>query len=520
MAETGVNELAELSGGFSVLIRPVGAPRMISGNSTSSVIRINGADNVTIDGSLGPSDETESVGGNAAIRNLTVQNISTSATGGAVIAVSDGNNGAQNVTIKNVNVLGQDSTQTLIGIHIGGYAVGTPPTMANNNNVRVENCSIQKTFVGIFDDGLTSSIPATGNVITRNDLSATGASRLGRAGVFFFNQNGIQVTENSIGGITSDEIQDAIGIIAGIQDISATETTSGGISNANISGNKINGVAVTSTIGFSAAGIALASNPSATNTIANNMISGVTSPSTSPDLVAGIYIAGVSGSNTQVYFNSISLTGDRLPTGSEVGSYGIAITGSPAPLVDLRDNIIYTSQTSSGGGPNAKSYVLGTVATTAGLAHLTSNFHLFFLSGPNAAGFRTGSLGMVGTDLATLSDWRSATGKDVNSISADPLFFSPVNDLHISCGSPATNNGTAISGITVDFDGQLRNPTPDIGADEQVAPTLINAVSRTVHAGAGAFDITLPGVECRSGGAAGNYEIVFTFSVPVTFTGA
>ena len=41
---------------------------------------------------------------------------------------------------------------------------------------------------------------------------------------------------------------------------------------------------------------------------------------------------------------------------------------------------------------------------------------------------------------------------------------------------------------------------------------VTSAVSRMTHTGAGTFDITLPGVECRSGGASGNYSLVFTFS--------
>lgn len=41
---------------------------------------------------------------------------------------------------------------------------------------------------------------------------------------------------------------------------------------------------------------------------------------------------------------------------------------------------------------------------------------------------------------------------------------------------------------------------------------FISAVSRMIHPGAGTFDIPLPGVECRSGGASGNYSLVLTFS--------
>jgi hypothetical protein len=53
----------------------------------------------------------------------------------------------------------------------------------------------------------------------------------------------------------------------------------------------------------------------------------------------------------------------------------------------------------------------------------------------------------------------------------------------------------------------------------------INAVSRKVHGTAGAFDIGLPlagapGIECRSGGATDDYQMVITFGGPVTFASA
>jgi len=53
----------------------------------------------------------------------------------------------------------------------------------------------------------------------------------------------------------------------------------------------------------------------------------------------------------------------------------------------------------------------------------------------------------------------------------------------------------------------------------------INAVSRKVHGTAGTFDVGLPlvgtpGIECRSGGATNDYQIVVTFGGPVTFSAA
>src|SRR4029077_13354454 len=50
-------------------------------------------------------------------------------------------------------------------------------------------------------------------------------------------------------------------------------------------------------------------------------------------------------------------------------------------------------------------------------------------------------------------------------------------------------------------------------------PTFVGAVSRVTHGGGcGTFDVTLPGVECRSTG--GNYTVVVTFSGNETVTGA
>ena len=55
-------------------------------------------------------------------------------------------------------------------------------------------------------------------------------------------------------------------------------------------------------------------------------------------------------------------------------------------------------------------------------------------------------------------------------------------------------------------------------------PILVGAVSRKTHGSAGTFDVDLmppsPGIECRSGGANGDYQVVVTFAVPVTVTGA
>ena len=53
-------------------------------------------------------------------------------------------------------------------------------------------------------------------------------------------------------------------------------------------------------------------------------------------------------------------------------------------------------------------------------------------------------------------------------------------------------------------------------------PILSGAVSRKIHGSAGAFDIDLlaAGIEDRSGGANGNYQVVVTFASPITLSSA
>ena len=241
-----------------------------------AVIVLLGADNVTIDGSVS-GGSTGGIGGNPAIRNLTVQNTSTTGTG--VIAVNSGPSGAMDDTIKNVIVLGQDPTQTSVGIGIGGPPAGTSPPTVSNNNIRVENCRIQKALVGISDIGLSGASPATGNVITRNDLTGTVGNNLLRRGMELFNQNGVQITENSIGGVATTENTDAIGINAGVSNVTSANSTTGEITNSLIARNKIDGVSTTGASSNSAVGIAIAGGVGE-NFIQNNMITGVISAAT------------------------------------------------------------------------------------------------------------------------------------------------------------------------------------------------------------------------------------------------
>jgi trimeric autotransporter adhesin len=460
-SETGTFALNENAGGFSVLIRPSGGARTVTGSNASALIRLNDADKVTIDGSINGAKVAPCVvGGDSTLRQLTIQNTNVG-TVACVLSIASVVNGATNNVIRNVKILGQNSTTTQFGISMGGATPGTLGLDGDNN--RIENCSVKRTVLGIYAAGASAANQNTGTVITQNDLSALSTDRVLRIGILIFNDNGALVSYNSIGGIESNASADAIGIGIGTQSVDATTVSGGGINNALVTNNKINGINSNNTTGFSAAGIAVASNSGSANTISNNMITGVISNGTSPDFPVGIFVAGVVSSDTRIYHNSVSMTGNRGATNNQMPSYGIAITGTD-PMVELKNNIFHNIQEPGSGGVDAKTYAIGMVTST--FANLNSNNNDFFAGGAQPGHFRSGSLNVAaGTDYATRALWTTATGKDANSAQLLPPFLNATNDLHLTAKMIGVT-GTPIASITTDFDCQARGAVPEVGADE------------------------------------------------------
>ncbi len=456
--------IEEGAGGYTLTLKPSGAPRTITGDSTTAgavraVIRLNGADRVTIDGSTS--------GG--ADRSLTISNADVS-TSSAVVLASSGVDGARDLTLKNLVVVGSGSSQTYLGIGLGGANVATPGT--DNDNNRIENCDIRKVQVGIATQGASAANRNSGTIVASNLLNSTGADSLGRGGILAAFENGIQITGNVIGGIASAGSNDLFGVSLGGLLVWNNATTAGGsdVSNATVTRNAIGTVQQTN--GFSAAGIVLAPATAGTTLIANNFISGVQSNGTGGEFGAGIYVIDSgTDSTTWVYANSVAMSGTL--TGGDQGQYALAVNGSN-PLLDIRDNVLFDTQTT---GAANLSYAIG--LGYAAFTNLTSNWNDLFV--PAAGNFRVGRTGSLaptgGTDQPTLAAWQSATGKDGASLAADPLFVS-ATDLHLTTASPVLNAGTALAAVTVDFDNQPRPAaTPDIGADEIVQADL--AITKT-----------------------------------------
>ncbi len=487
--ETGSFALNELSGGFSVTIKPTGAARTIAGNSATQLIKLSGADNVTIDGSLSGGTD----------RSLTITN---AAIGPIVWIATNATSGANGNTVKNCTLSGPGNF-TGQGIIAGsGATLGNPAEFPNSNNT-IQNNVINR----VQNSAFISGNAATGDsnwVVTGNTFgSATVADKNAFRGMLMGGANNLVISNNTIMGVSSSPTSTAS--MSGIQ---LSAIINGGV----IFGNKISDLKQNNPTGFGSQGIYLTSTSTASNVaVYNNFVSDVASQGTATTtaLGNGWGLVVVSGGGYGFYYNSVSMNTNQVSASSVTAAVNIA-AGLPNASIDMVDNILSNTETVG------TRYAVYNASTSA--VYMTSNYNDYFAQ----------NVGFLGSARTTLADWQTATGQDANSKAVDPGFISST-DLHITGASPVANMGIPIMGVTTDIDGQMRSATtPDVGADEvasAVPLTATSAVSRKVHGSAGPFDIDLPlsstvGVECRTTGGTNDYTVIITFSNNVVSGGA
>ncbi len=450
----------------TVTLRPApGNVVTLTGNNNQALLLLSGADYMVLDGS-------NQTGGTS--RDWTLENLNGEGSAVVWVASTVGGDGATNNIVRNLRVRGT-GVGTAAGVGVGGPGIGLASNGAGNLSNRVENVQAERAQVGVYTAGSPGTGKSTGTVVTKNDLDAMAPDQLTRAGVMARYEDGIQITENVIGNLSSTSVDDVIGIAVGLSLVASDVFTGDEVVNATVSRNVIHGVASNSLSEVSAAGIAVARASTGINTIVNNMITGVTSNAYEPSLTVGILVGG--GGTTRVWFNSVWMHGDRGD--ANAASIALAVCDSTSAF-NVRDNILANTQTAlalSGG----KGFAIATVAANA-FGNLTSNFNdLYSPTEGNDLAMVGGLDNQDDGDLATLAEWRTKSGRDLQSISSDPIFQS-TDDLHINIksgtASPVANIGQAISGVSNDFDGEPgnRTTTPDIGADEFATFNLITNV--------------------------------------------
>jgi hypothetical protein len=464
----------------SVTIRPSGGARIIEGSIVGAIIKLNGADNVTIDGRIG------GVGTN---RDLTVRNNNTSTATAAIwLASVIAGNGAANNVIRNLEIAAGATSNTTTNVTHGIIQTGTTLSVGaadgndNDNNQFIFNRVI-RARIGIASRGVTTNNNLNA-VVTDNIVGpgSFGADEIGASGIYMQADTGATVSRNTVQFVGGDLANttggaDRCGICIGTNSWSATSTTTITSGDYTVTKNIIHDVIEERT--FSAVGIILGTTRSGVatnNLIANNFIYNLRADGTAGDQVCGVCVSN--GHTDRIEFNSISITGDMDPGAAASSTqYGNAIrissvNGTNNANFSVRNNSIYMDVNANNATTHFYAITLNSAAYVFGTGGL--NYNNYYVNQANLQ-MRTGGLSAATgaaatTEFQTLANWQAAltAPQDVNSIQADPQYFSNTFDLHIAGTSPNVNTGLTIAGIADDIDGQVRpnGANPDIGADE------------------------------------------------------
>ena len=323
----------------------------------------------------------------------------------------------------------------------------------SNHSIQITSNSNSNLIHGILENGPSFVTTITGNTI-RNLANNGGISPNFDAsviGISFNNSSPSQtISQNTIYGLHNDDPSAAVRITGiffgtgtGTSLISRNfiHTFSAVSPNAIINGIQTSGGAAT---------------------YQNNMIRlGLDTSGNSVNAGAAIYGISESGGTNSFYFNSVYIGGSPTGGASNSSAFSSSVTINTRKY---RNNIFYNAR--SNNGSTGKHYAINIAGTDPGL-FITNN--IYFANGSG------GVLGLFnGSDVTSLSLWRSAVGQDLNSYSSDPQFVNPEGsltsvDLHLdtTASTHAEGNGFDIPSVTDDFDGELRNTLSpvDIGAD-------------------------------------------------------
>ena len=407
----------------SVLIKPeTGTNPVISGNFASTLIVLDGAKNVRIDGSNLPGDTS---------KNLTISNTS-----------PDGNtftlmNGASSNSI--INSIIKSSESDFDG---GTIVLGGSNTSSGNNYNTFENNDITghpNAYHQIAIQNLgTFGKPNTGNIYRNNrisDFASIGFSDGDSFGEIGFSSNTL-VDGNEFYSTVPQTLPCAILI---------NHPT--GIKQLTISNNIIHNLSSMNGM----LGILLLEAVSVT--VINNFIS----LSDSPRGIKGISQETGAGAAIKIYHNTVHISGTTS------GENSFAFYKNWYSTDDkIYNNIFINTRINNSGTQGQYAFVkVNTGSYKSDYNNLVSTGNSNNYVGAEGVTFTP-------TRYASLADWQAGTTQDSHSISIIPAFVS-TSDLHIVPDSNIAldNLGLPIADVGTDIDGDIRSTsTPDIGADE------------------------------------------------------
>jgi hypothetical protein len=438
----------------SVTIQPTVVASITATYADSAVIRLLGADNVTINGAIN---------GSGTSRDLSIIHNGASDGASAIwLSSPSTTDGCVNVTVRNCVLRGGSETS---GNSAGVRATGTANTVTSagslHNNLQVINNKIERCNQGVVLYG-SSTAPSTGFLVQGNDIgNPTVGMRVRQMGVYAFYATAAVIEGNYIHDLTVAPSTSVHAIqIGGSNAVSK---------NCVVRNNNIQEVRNPNTGGWGAYGVNIAAGDSIQ--VYNNFIAGISTMNYSSTSTLynpfGIRIAA--GVGHLIVYNSVYMNGDHNV--STVAPIGAALLVTPTTVSSvIRNNVLANNSTGTIAG--SKFYAIWFSTAGASLVGSTINNNAYMV--PAAATPTTSYfVGRIGsTDYANLAAWAGYTGQDGASVpptNGQPLGFTSATDLHIPAATPSfyESNASPIAGITTDYDGDVRNATtPDIGADE------------------------------------------------------
>jgi len=455
LSESGTNALNQMAtegGNWTLTIQPDAATvRNITGSYAGGLIRLNGADRVTIDGRYSGS-------GNY----LNFVNSATSGTIAPLQIISLGTGqGAENITIRNCTFSNGYIGTSTYGIFAGSATLGT--AQGDNDNLTIRDNVVKKSYRGIYVAGVSGAVNDNLNILNNEVGSDVSSDYVYKYGIYVAYANNADISGNHIFNMSSTTAT-PVGL--------SVET---GVTNTTISKNRIHNIAYTGSSGFGGRGMYVNTGSSSSNlTIHNNVICDIKGDgwsNFSNSSMVGIYIDGTTG-GLNIYYNSVNLYG-TFSRNTATKTAAMLFNNSGITNVDLRNNIFVNSMDNTTVTTD-KNYAI--YSSTAASNFTAINYNDYYASGAQ------GVLGYIGnSDKTTLEDWRSASGQDSNSVSKNVTFVDST-DLHLSASHAGDYDlrATPITSITTDIDNDTRNNTyPYKGADELNVPAPVQLSSFT-----------------------------------------
>ncbi len=337
--------------------------------------------------------------------------------------------------------------------HISGsttypiYLSSCQYSKVNNNrltNIFLSSASNNFIYgIGIFSSPYTESLNNYIDNMINNTLSTN-------AGIYVSSSQYAKINNNRISRLVSQQL--SYGIFF---------TT---VADAQVNGNEIFDMTANGTSTTGAWGIFITGTSSNTEII-NNTIAYVrttqSSASSTTNNPFGIAISG--GTGYKIWYNSVQLSGKQIATGTQgTLSACLMISSTAVNTFNLRNNNFSNTLEGLSGSNSYAIYLAG----TGNLTNSTMDYNNYYVGGPH------GMLGFLTSNRNSISDWRTATSREQNSMSILVQFNSHLNNSPIP-GSQIIGKGTPISDVIYDILGEQRsNTTPTPGAYEKAADIL------------------------------------------------